>query len=55
MPCRPAIYAYGEFAEAGGLMSYGTDNFDAHRTRIGERKVDYDGTGGVLLARSRSL
>jgi putative tryptophan/tyrosine transport system substrate-binding protein len=30
----PAIYAYREFAEAGGLMSYGTDNFDAHR-RVG--------------------
>ena len=31
----PAIYAYREFCEAGGLMSYGTDNFGAHR-RVGE-------------------
>jgi putative ABC transport system substrate-binding protein len=30
----PTIYAYREFSEAGGLMSYGTDNFDAHR-RVG--------------------
>ena len=30
----PTIYAYREFTEAGGLMSYGTDNFDAHR-RVG--------------------
>jgi putative ABC transport system substrate-binding protein len=30
----PTIYAYREFIEAGGLMSYGTDNFDAHR-RVG--------------------
>lgn len=30
----PTIYAYREFIKAGGLMSYGTDNFDAHR-RIG--------------------
>ena len=30
----PTIYAYAEFTEAGGLMSYGTDNFDAHR-RVG--------------------
>jgi putative tryptophan/tyrosine transport system substrate-binding protein len=37
----PTIYAYGEFAEAGGLMSYGTDNFDAHR-RVGAN------TGRVL-------
>jgi ABC-type uncharacterized transport system substrate-binding protein len=27
----PTVYAYAEFTEAGGLMSYGTDNFDAHR------------------------
>jgi putative ABC transport system substrate-binding protein len=27
----PTIYAYREFSDAGGLMSYGTDNFDAHR------------------------
>jgi putative tryptophan/tyrosine transport system substrate-binding protein len=27
----PAIYAYREFVDAGGLMSYGSDNFDAHR------------------------
>ena len=27
----PTIYAYAEFTEAGGLMSYGTNNFDAHR------------------------
>jgi putative ABC transport system substrate-binding protein len=37
----PTIYAYGEFTEAGGLMSYGTDNFDAHR-RVGAN------TGRVL-------
>jgi len=37
----PTIYAYGEFAEAGGLMSYGTDNFDAHH-RVGAN------TGRVL-------
>jgi putative ABC transport system substrate-binding protein len=30
----PTIYAYREFSEAGGLMSYGTNNFDAHR-RVG--------------------
>jgi putative tryptophan/tyrosine transport system substrate-binding protein len=30
----PTIYAYREYIEAGGLMSYGTDNFDAHR-RVG--------------------
>jgi putative ABC transport system substrate-binding protein len=30
----PAIYAYREYTEAGGLMSYGTNNFDAHR-RVG--------------------
>jgi putative ABC transport system substrate-binding protein len=30
----PTVYAYAEFTEAGGLMSYGTDNFDAHR-RVG--------------------
>jgi putative tryptophan/tyrosine transport system substrate-binding protein len=27
----PTIYAYREYIEAGGLMSYGTNNFDAHR------------------------
>jgi putative ABC transport system substrate-binding protein len=27
----PAIYVWHEFAEAGGLMSYGTDRADAHR------------------------
>jgi putative ABC transport system substrate-binding protein len=27
----PTVYAYREFSEAGGLMSYGTDNFGAHR------------------------
>jgi putative tryptophan/tyrosine transport system substrate-binding protein len=37
----PTIYAYREFTEAGGLMSYGTDNFDAHR-RVGEN------TGRIL-------
>jgi putative ABC transport system substrate-binding protein len=30
----PTIYAYREFIDAGGLVSYGTDNFDAHR-RVG--------------------
>jgi putative tryptophan/tyrosine transport system substrate-binding protein len=30
----PTIYAYREYIEAGGLMSYGTNNFDAHR-RVG--------------------
>jgi putative ABC transport system substrate-binding protein len=30
----PTIYAYREYSQAGGLMSYGTDNFDAHR-RVG--------------------
>jgi putative ABC transport system substrate-binding protein len=30
----PTIYAYAEFTETGGLMSYGTNNFDAHR-RVG--------------------
>jgi putative ABC transport system substrate-binding protein len=37
----PTIYAYGEFTRIGGLMSYGTDNFDAHR-RVGAN------TGRVL-------
>jgi len=27
----PAIYLYREFAAAGGLMSYGTNNTDTHR------------------------
>jgi len=27
----PTIYAYREFIQAGGLVSYGTDNVDAHR------------------------
>ena len=27
----PTVYAYREYVDAGGLMSYGTDNFDAHR------------------------
>jgi putative tryptophan/tyrosine transport system substrate-binding protein len=27
----PAIYEWREFAEAGGLMSYGTSNADAYR------------------------
>jgi putative ABC transport system substrate-binding protein len=27
----PAIYHYSEFAEAGGLMSYGPDNTDVWR------------------------
>jgi len=30
----PTIYAYREFIDVGGLVSYGTDNFDAHR-RVG--------------------